>query len=59
MIRFLVNALGDHDLAIPREGDYYHPLTAVYRTRLEDDVRQLVKTKVQAVFLKVIKWQDT
>jgi molybdenum cofactor guanylyltransferase len=43
VIRYLVDSMGDHDLVIPREGDYYHPLTAVYRTRLEQDVRQLVQ----------------
>ena len=52
-IRFLIQSLGDHDLAIPREGKYYHPLAAVYRTRLEDNVRALIAAgRFRPVFLR-------
>ncbi len=33
-VRAVIEHLGDHDLAIPREEGYYHPLAAVYRTSL-------------------------
>ena len=33
-IRAVIDRLGDYELAIPREDDYYHPLAAVYRTSL-------------------------
>ncbi len=41
-IRALIDALGPHEMAVPRGDDYYHPLTAVYRTMLEARVRGLV-----------------
>jgi molybdopterin-guanine dinucleotide biosynthesis protein A len=34
--------LDDYDLAIPRDGQYHHPLAAVYRTRLLGLVRELI-----------------
>jgi molybdopterin-guanine dinucleotide biosynthesis protein A len=42
VIRALIDALGSHELAVPREDDYYHTLTAVYRTVLEPQVRGLI-----------------
>lgn len=41
-VRAVIDSLGDHDLAIPRDGKYHHPLAAVYRLRLEQDVRDLI-----------------
>jgi len=41
-VRAVINVLGDHDLAIPRDGQYHHPLAAVYRLRLEHKVRDLI-----------------
>jgi molybdopterin-guanine dinucleotide biosynthesis protein A len=41
-IRAMVEALGTHELAIPRDGEYHHPLAAVYRTALEPRVAQLI-----------------
>jgi molybdenum cofactor guanylyltransferase len=38
----MLSELGEHDLAIPREEAYYHPLAAVYRTSLEASIRQLI-----------------
>lgn len=41
-IRALIDALGAHEMAVPRGDDYYHPLSAVYRTLLEARVRGLI-----------------
>jgi molybdopterin-guanine dinucleotide biosynthesis protein A len=41
-IRRMLAELGEHDLAIPREASYYHPLAAVYRVSLEKSVRELI-----------------
>lgn len=41
-IRRMLAELGEHDLAIPREEAYYHPLAAVYRTSLEQSIRELI-----------------
>ncbi len=41
-VRAMVDSLGTHELAIPREREYHHPLAAVYRTSLEPRVRRLI-----------------
>jgi molybdopterin-guanine dinucleotide biosynthesis protein A len=41
-IRHVIAALGDHDMAIPHDGRGHHPLAAVYRTRVESTVRELI-----------------
>lgn len=41
-IEAVTGALGEHDLAIPREERFHHPLAAVYRTALEPKVRELI-----------------
>ena len=41
-IEAMLDQLGEHDLAIPREETYYHPLAAAYRTSLEPAVRGLL-----------------
>ena len=33
-IRAMIDALGTHEMAVPREDEYHHPLAAVYRTIL-------------------------
>jgi len=38
----VIAALGDHDLAIPRDGQYHHPLAAIYRPRLVPTIRELI-----------------
>lgn len=51
-VRRMIEALGEHDLAIPRDGPYHHPLAAVYRTRLEDTVRSLIAAdRLRPLFL--------
>ncbi len=32
--RYLIEKLGRHDVVVPMEGKFYHPLAAVYRTQL-------------------------
>ena len=40
----MVNRLGSADLAIPKDGDYHHPLAAVYRTSLAGVIDQLLRS---------------
>ena len=50
--RYMIQALGEHDLVIPRDGKFHHPLAAVYRTELEDNVRALIAAdRMRPVFL--------
>jgi molybdopterin-guanine dinucleotide biosynthesis protein A len=44
-VRFMIAALGDNDLVIPRDGKYHHPLAAVYRRRVEATVRDLLTSQ--------------
>jgi molybdopterin-guanine dinucleotide biosynthesis protein A len=51
-VRQMVELLGSHELAIPRDGEYHHPLAAVYRTDLEDRVRGLLaESRLRPFFL--------
>ena len=51
-VRFMIGVLGRHDLVIPREGKFHHPLAAVYRTKLEDNVRALIAAdRMRPLFL--------
>jgi molybdopterin-guanine dinucleotide biosynthesis protein A len=51
-IEFMIAALDDYDLAIPRDGQYHHPLAAVYATRLAASARELVAAnRLRPVFL--------
>ena len=34
--------LGDHEIAVPKDGKFHHPLAAVYRLSVLDHVRQLL-----------------
>ena len=42
-VRRMIELLGSCELVIPRDGNYHHPLSAVYRTSLEDRVRALLR----------------
>lgn len=44
LVRRMIALLGDHDIVVPRDGQFHHPLAAVYRTRLASQVRQLLDT---------------
>jgi molybdopterin-guanine dinucleotide biosynthesis protein A len=41
-IRAIAERLGEHDLAIPRDDRFHHPLAAVYRTSLAPRIRALL-----------------
>ena len=41
-VRRLIDLLGDHDICVPRVGDYHHPLAAVYRLGVAEAVRRLL-----------------
>jgi molybdenum cofactor guanylyltransferase len=48
----VIAALGDHDLAIPRDGQYHHPLAAIYRPRLVPTIRELIAAdRLRPLFL--------
>lgn len=38
----MIRRLGSHELAVPREGKFHHPLAAIYRTSLAERAHQLV-----------------
>lgn len=51
-VRRMIESLGEHDIAIPRDGQYHHPLAAVYRTHLKNDVQELLRAnRMRPVFL--------
>lgn len=51
-VRKIAGLLGDYDMVIPRDGKFYHPLAAVYRTNVEDDVRALIdENRLRPFFL--------
>lgn len=51
-VRTIIRSLDSHDLVIPRDGKYHHPLAAVYRTRLVKRVRRLVEQgRLRPLFL--------
>jgi molybdopterin-guanine dinucleotide biosynthesis protein A len=37
-VRQLIDQLGEYDAVVPREGEFHHPLAAVYRTDLVDAI---------------------
>lgn len=43
IVRRLIQLLGDHAICVPRAGEYYHPLAAVYRTSVLEVVEELLK----------------
>ncbi len=42
LVRHLLSLLKAHEIAIPFDGEYYHPLTAVYRPYLHGRIRELI-----------------
>ena len=48
----MIRQLGNHELAVPREGEFHHPLAGVYRTSLADRVHRLVaEQRLRPLFL--------
>ncbi len=41
-IRFMLDQLGSHDVAVPVDGTRYHPLAAVYRTSVAPTIATLL-----------------
>jgi molybdopterin-guanine dinucleotide biosynthesis protein A len=41
-VRAMFNHLGNHEIAVPMEGEFHHPLAAVYRPRVLTTVQQLL-----------------
>jgi molybdenum cofactor guanylyltransferase len=51
-VRAMLDALGTHELAIPRDGQFHHPLAAVYRMSLEVRVGRLIaEGRLRPLFL--------
>lgn len=38
----LVELIGEHEIAVPQTGGYYHPLSAIYRRRVLTEVEKLL-----------------
>ncbi len=48
----MFDLLGDHDIVVPKDGQYHHPLSAVYRTRVLEHVERLLSAdRMRPVFL--------
>jgi molybdopterin-guanine dinucleotide biosynthesis protein A len=41
-VRAMIGALGECELAVPKEGDFHHPLAGVYRTSLVERINGFV-----------------
>jgi molybdopterin-guanine dinucleotide biosynthesis protein A len=51
-VRRLIELLGEHDIAVPRVGDFHHPLAAVYRVEVVHTVARLLEeNRLRPVFL--------
>jgi molybdopterin-guanine dinucleotide biosynthesis protein A len=51
-VRVMIAALGEHELAVPKEGDFHHPLAGVYRTSLVERINGLVAAaRLRPLFL--------
>lgn len=51
-VRHLINTLGEHQIAVPRDGKYHHPLAAVYRTNVVGQIERLLAAdRMRPVFL--------
>ncbi len=51
-VRRMIQLLGDHDICVPRVGDMHHPLAAVYRLHVLQDVQRLLAAnRLRPIFL--------
>lgn len=39
----MIELLGDHEIAVPVEGEFFHPLSAVYHTAVVPEIRKLLE----------------
>ncbi|QDU38708.1 putative molybdenum cofactor guanylyltransferase [Maioricimonas rarisocia] len=44
-VRAVIDQLGDHDAAVPKEDDFYHPLAGIYRTSLVPRILTIVRER--------------
>ncbi len=52
VVRLMIDRLGAHDIAVPVEGQFHHPLAAVYRTRVVPVIAELLAAdQLRPVFL--------
>ncbi|HAW28141.1 MAG TPA: hypothetical protein DCY03_08490 [Planctomycetaceae bacterium] len=47
IIQAILSKLAEHDLAMVREGQWYHPLAAVYRTSLVETIEEMLAARIQ------------
>jgi molybdopterin-guanine dinucleotide biosynthesis protein A len=51
-VRRLIDLLGEHDICVPRVGEFHHPLAAIYRLRVAGTVAKLLaENRLRPVFL--------
>jgi molybdenum cofactor guanylyltransferase len=51
-VRTVIGSLGGHELAVPKDGEFYHPLAGVYRTSLAPRIRALLDAgRLRPLFL--------
>ena len=51
-VRAMIDALGDHDIAVPFDGRFHHPLAAVYRVSVLPAIEELLAAdRLRPVFL--------
>jgi molybdenum cofactor guanylyltransferase len=41
-VDLMFKSLGDHQIAVPRDGEHHHPLAAVYRPNILDKIQELL-----------------
>lgn len=52
LVQAMIDALGQHDAAVPVDGRFYHPLAGVYRTALVPQIAALVAAgRLRPLFL--------
>ena len=42
-VREMIKLLGEHEIAVPRDGTFHHPLAAVYRRRILPQIDRLLR----------------
>jgi molybdopterin-guanine dinucleotide biosynthesis protein A len=52
LVRKLIEQIGDHQIAVPVDGRFHHPLAAVYRTGVVSQIEQLLaEDRLRPLFL--------
>jgi len=52
VVEYMFAALGDHDIAVPCEGEFHHPLAAVYRPTVLGKIEELLAAeRLRPIFL--------